>query len=189
MRAAPVNQAADVKIRRGMFADARFIDELHGLAIAVRRVFRIFGFQRVHLFVVERDCRRAAHIVAFDVVFLDARFDDLIAEIAGLPEEFLGLRAHLFDEFAFAGPAGEHLSAVAARRAPADAVRFGDSDGEAAIGERERRGDAGEAAADDGDVDFHVAGERRAFGRLMRRLLVVGFGMRVLGHAAQNACR
>ena len=124
MGAAPIDQAANIGVGGGVAPEMRPVHKLQNVASAMLDAVGVFFFQRLHLFGVERHRRCAMGVVAFDVVFLEARLDNLIAEIASVPQEFFGLRAELVDEFAFARPAGEHLPAITARCAPSDAVRL-----------------------------------------------------------------
>jgi hypothetical protein len=58
--------------------------------------------------------------------------------------------------------AGIDLAAIAARSAPARRLRLQQSNGDAALGQMQRRGKPGEAAADNGHLRLRLAGQWRA---------------------------
>ncbi len=64
--------------------------------------------------------------------------------------------------------AGADEAAVAAGRAPADALGLEDRDPAAGAGQFDRRGQPRQAAADDGNVDLDGAGQRVARSAGMR---------------------
>ena len=95
-----------------------------------------------------------------------------------VPDEVLDLGAqplaHLLVHRRVAGQAAGDLAAVAPAGAPADAMGLDQGHLVATLGQFDRRGDAGEAAADDGDVDRHRAQQGRIVGFLVERGGVVG---------------
>ena len=107
-----------------------------------------------------------------DAVLGDAPLDDLVAAVANIADELGTGRAELALDRRFAADAADHLAAVASRCAPADAVGFEKHDGTAALGHRQCRRDAREAAADDAHV-----GLDRAFERRMARPVIGGRGV------------
>ena len=108
-----------------------------------------------------RDLHPAVLQIASDAVLGDASLDDLVAAVANIADELGTGRAELPLDRRFAADAADHLAAVASRCAPADAVGFEKHDGTAALGHRQRRRDAREAAADDAHVGLDRAFERR----------------------------
>ena len=107
-----------------------------------------------------------------DAVLGDAPLDDLVAAVANIADELGAGRAELALDRRFAADAADHLAAVASRCAPADAVGFEKHDGTPALGHRQCRRDAREAAADDAHV-----GLDRAFERRMARPVIGGRGV------------
>ena len=71
--------------------------------------------------------------------------------------------------------AGDHLAAIAARRAPADLAAFEQHHLQAALGGVKGRRQAGAAAADDHQVGLDIAGKRRMVRRRIGRRDIVGF--------------
>ncbi len=88
-------------------------------------------------------------------------FDDLMPAIANVAHELRAGRTELVFDRRFAADAADHLAAVAARRPPADAIGFEQDDGTAALGHRQRSGDAREAAADNAHIGLDRPLERR----------------------------
>ena len=129
--------------------------------------------------------------VAVDPVPLDARTHERLRLLGQRPEEPRPLRAQLplQGELIAPVPAAE-LPAVAARRAVADAPRLQEHGAKTVLGEMERGGEPGVAAADDADIRARVAVERRP-GRVGPRARLVPGGRRavVLRVAAGAALR
>ena len=129
--------------------------------------------------------------IAFDLVAGDAIAYERLRLLGHRPE-----KARLFvAQFPLQGgliapmPAAE-LPAVAAGSAVADAPRFEQESAEAALGEVERAGETGIAAADDADVGAHVAVERRPSRiRPRARFVPGGRGTVMLGVSARAAPR
>ncbi|MNN36858.1 hypothetical protein D3C81_1507700 [compost metagenome] len=82
--------------------------------------------------------------------------------------------AHLLAHRGIAREAAGDLPAVAPAGAPADLVGLDDGDLVAALGKFHRGGHTGEAAADDGDVDVHLALQGGVVGFLVEGRGVVG---------------
>ncbi|MNP25569.1 hypothetical protein D3C76_1183830 [compost metagenome] len=101
-----------------------------------------------------------------------------MAAPAQVPDEVVDLgpymTAHLLAHGSIAGKAAGDLAAIAAGSAPADLVGLHQRHLVAAFGHFHSRGDAGEAAADDGDIDVHLAFQRGIGGLLVEARGVVG---------------
>ena len=130
----------------------------------------------------------AAHPAAVDLLLLDDVLDEGDRALGGLEEPGGGLLAVLL------GPAGgaalaadRDLTAVASAGAPADGVGLEDGDGGPALGEGARRREAGEPAADDGDVDG--VGQRRVGRRLLGLALALDLPEDLLDHRAPPVAR
>ncbi|MNO69933.1 hypothetical protein D3C76_607970 [compost metagenome] len=125
-----------------------------------QRFVMVFA-QTVHVAGLVGGVQVAVLEVAGDGVFLHPLLDDLVTAPAQVPDEVIDFfaegAAHLFAHRFVAREAAGDLAAVAPGGAPADLVAFDDGDLQAFFRQFDRRGDAGEAAADDDDVDAVLA--------------------------------
>ncbi|MCY1363473.1 hypothetical protein D9M69_502380 [compost metagenome] len=116
--------------------------------------------------------------VAGDAVFFHALPDDLVPAPAQVPDEIIDFitngAAHLFAHGFIARQAAGDLAAIAPGGAPADLVGLDDGYLVAAFGQFHGAGYAGEAAADDGDVDADAPLQARVVGFLVERGAVIG---------------
>ena len=142
------------------------------IAVAVLDALCDMGADSTHMARAGRDLHPAVFQIASDAILGDAPLDDLVAAVANVADELGTGRAELALDRRFAADAADHLAAVASRCAPADAVGFEKHDGTAALGHRQCRRDAREAAADDAHV-----GLDRAFERRITRPVVGGRGV------------
>ena len=99
--------------------------------------------------------------IAGDAVLRDTALDDFVTAVANVANELRARFAELLLDRRFAADAADHLAAVAPRCAPADALGFEQHDGPAALGHRQRRRDAREAAADNAHIGLDRTFERR----------------------------
>ncbi|VVM93551.1 hypothetical protein PS681_02935 [Pseudomonas fluorescens] len=147
-----VQQTTNVSIGADFATNLSRIKHLQ-IAVAVTFPAALLLGQTVELFLVHccEDAARA--VVAFDVVFLDARTDDVGAFEDHAAEDFRSLVAVArFDHVDVAAVGVDELTAVATAGAVADFCRFQHRHFVAGFGEEQRRGQAGVAGADDADV-------------------------------------
>ncbi|MCY1430516.1 hypothetical protein D9M71_464660 [compost metagenome] len=175
---AGVLQRSAVDVRVQVRAHAGGVEQGDLIAHAAALGFLTGGLQLVHVRRLHRRVQVAELQVALDAVFLHAAPDDVVAAPAQVPDEVVDViaqpLAHLLAHGAVAGKAAGDLAAVAPAGAPADLVGLDDRDLVTALGQLDRRGDAGEAAADDGDVDVHLALQGGVAGFLVEAGGVVG---------------
>ncbi len=175
---AGVLQRAAVQLGLQVGLDAGLVQQDHLVAHAAAHRLLVGGLQLAHVAGLHRRVQVAMAKVAGDAVLLHPLADDLVAAPAQVPDEVLDLGAqplaHLLVHRRVAGQAAGDLAAVAPAGAPADAMGLDQGYLVATLGQFDRRGDAGEAAADDGDVDRHRAQQGRIVGFLVERGGVVG---------------
>ena len=108
----------------------------------------------------------------------DAVADELLCRLAELPELLCPCGTEARHERGRAhAVAGIDLPAIAPRGAPADALGLEQRHLVAALGQLQSGREAGEAAADDGDVDGKAARQRRALGPLVGGRGIIGGDM------------
>src|SRR5690606_2014527 len=136
------------------------------------------GLELIHMAGLHRRMQVAVLEVAVDAVPGHTALDDLVAAPAQVPDEVVHLVtqgfAHLLAHGLVTGQAAGDLPAVAPTGAPADLVGLHHGYLEATLGQFHCRGDAGEAATDDGHVDGHAALQRRVVGLEIERRRVIG---------------
>ncbi len=119
-----VEQATDVGVGADFATNVSRVEHLQ-IAVAVAFPTALLLGQTVELFLVHRCEDTARAVVAFDVVFLDARTDDVGAFEDHAAENFCGLVAvALFDHIDVAAVGVDQLPAVATAGAVADFRRF-----------------------------------------------------------------
>jgi hypothetical protein len=177
--AGAVAHAAGIGVRGDVRAQAVAVEHLE-VVVAVAAPERLLGLELAHVAGGQRGEDLAVLEVAGDGVARHALADDRVAFLDHAAGEARRLGAEAALDRVEAGvQAVDDLPAVAARGAPADARAFEQGDGVAPLGERDAGGEAGVAAADDGDVDLRVTLQRRARRRGVRRGGVVGGGVGV----------
>ena len=135
MSAAPVDDAAVVDVRAEHAAHVAGFDDFELGARLVMGHCLIVLAQAAHVARAGGDFHPAGPVVAFDGVLGDALLDDLVAAIADVAHELGAGRAELALDAVLPADAADHLAAVAARRAPADAIGFEHDDRVAALGQ------------------------------------------------------
>ena len=113
-----------------------------------------------------RGLDQAGAPVAVDAVPGDQALDQRLGFLGELPEVVRVLAAELLLQPILVAPLPRvELPAVPPRRAPADLLRFDEGDIDAGLGQVQRRGQSGVAAADDRDMRLLTARERRKYKR------------------------
>ena len=97
--------------------------------------------------------------------------------LSALADEIGDARIVAAQHAVLAADSPDDLAAVASRGAPADAVGFDDRDAVAALGQRQRRRNSGEAPADHRDVDRKRTAQSRVSGPVRRGRGIVGGDM------------
>ena len=162
--AAPVDEAAIVPCRAERELRFVLLDEGERVAIA-RRDLPVVGLASAAMW---RGRAAASIQPCFRsqlMAYLATRLlNDVVSAVANVANKARARHAELALDRRFPADAGDELAAVAPRGSPADAVRLEENDRIAALGERQRRGDTGEAAADDADVGLVPSLETRISG-------------------------
>ena len=124
--------------------------------------------------------------IAGDSIFRDTPFDDVVATIADVAHKLGARFAELTLDRRFTADAADHLSAIAARCAPSDAIGFEQHDGTPALSHRQSCGDPGETAADDAHVGLDRAFERRIARQVIHGRRVIGLDMVLRRHGQHD---
>ena len=148
------------------------------MIIAAGFPFRLLGIEVVHLAAMKRGMQIAEPDLTIDIVGLDPGGDEIDCFHACLPGDIRILGRQLAADLGkIAGPALAQMAAVAAGSAGADPPGLENGDAAPRLGQRQRRRNAGQAAADDGDIGLrNLVGPRIARPLRIAGLVDAGFG-------------
>ncbi len=182
MAAAAVEEAADIGAARHQLMHLGLLDQPRVAVAPAFPLLQLLG-GLPHVAPLEGSVEIAPGEIAGDGMALDPLPDDRLGFLGDQPQPQGVLGADPAGQPGKAGGvAAADLAAVAPRGAPADPRRLEQHHLVAALGQLERRRQAGVAATDDADIGVDLAPEPRMLGRIVDRGRVPGRRVHRLTH-------
>ena len=180
--AAPVDETTDIGVTAKHRAHPGALHQAHVVAEATAQQLRVILLEVTHMARLQCHIHIAVLEIAVDGVFFHPLGDEAIATPADIPDEICRHRTQPLGHQCLAAETANYLPAVPARGAPADAVLFQHHHRVAALGEAERRGDAGKTAAANTDIRLDFSCQHRIAGIGVTGGRIVGLGIGLVDH-------